>query len=89
MNFLLNLYIPLAMVAQKFQIYSVKITGKHIFQWKYFTHAPKQNSPPRFYLYALGRRNSVSEDFFSSVEREKEERIMELKKLPNLNLGGY
>ena len=73
------------MVAQKFQTYSVKITGKHIFQSKYFTHAPKPNFPPGFYLYPPRRRNRERE----KEEREKEERIMEIKKLPNLNLGGY
>ena len=51
------------MVAEKFQIDSVKVTGKYICETKklnlfIFTHAPRQNSPPGFYHYHPGRRKS-------------------------------
>ena len=48
------------MVAEKFQIYSVNITANTFVSQKLnlfkFTHVPKQNSPPGFYHYPLGRR---------------------------------
>ena len=50
------------MIAEKFQIYSVKITGKYICQSKkkrnlsIFTHASNQNSLSGFYQYSPGRR---------------------------------
>ena len=44
------------MIAEKFQIYCAKITGKHICELKILnlfilTHAPKQNSPLGFYYH--------------------------------------
>ena len=48
------------MVAEKFQIYSVNITANTFVSQKLnlfkFTHVPKQDSPPGFYHYPLGRR---------------------------------
>ena len=42
------------MIADKFQIHSVEVTGKHICESKkinlfILTHVPKQNSPPGLY----------------------------------------
>ena len=46
------------MVAEKFQIYSVKITENTFVNQKMlpFTHAPKQNSAPGLYHYSSSRR---------------------------------
>ena len=47
-----------AMVAEKFQIYSVKITANTFVSQKIesvFTHAHKKNLPPEFYHYLPGR----------------------------------
>ena len=79
------------MVVEKFQSYGVKIIAIHLWVKKLnlfiFNHAPKQNSPPGFYHYPPGRRESPSrtaffQDSFSWGERG--ERIMELKELTKL-----
>ena len=48
------------MVAEKFQIYSVKTTANTFVSQKIesaqFYSCPKQNSPPGFYHYPPGRR---------------------------------
>ena len=48
------------MVAEKFQIYSVKTTANTFVSQKIesvqFYSCPKQNSPPGFYQYPPGRR---------------------------------
>ena len=59
------------MVAEKFQIYGVKITDKkkkkkNLF---IFTYAPKQNSPTGSYYYPLGRTklSTSSEQSFLKI----------------------
>ena len=52
---------PPPMVAEKFHIYSIKITGKYICEPKnwicsFLLMFPKQNSPPGFYHYPPGKR---------------------------------
>ena len=90
------------MIAEKFQIYSVKITGKYICeskkkQWNLsiFTHASKQISLSPVFISTLQAEgnypflpNSV---FWGSIFSlaEKGERIMELIKLSNLNVRRY
>ena len=83
------------MVAEKFQIDSVKITGKFICETKK-THAPKQNSPPGFYHYHPGRKKSpippkqhFLKIYFLPSRKGWGGGIVELKKLPKLNLRGY
>ena len=44
------------MVAKKFQIYCVKITGKHICESVHFCSCPQQNAPPGSYHNTPGRR---------------------------------
>ena len=60
------------MVAEKFQIYGVKITGEYLLESKnfIFTHAPKQSSPPRFLLSPLqaeGNYQSILNKFFENL----------------------
>ena len=88
------------MIAEKFQIYSVKITGKYICQSKkkkesvHFYSCLQPKLSPVFIstLQAEGNYpflpNSV---FWRSIFSlaEKGERIMELIKLPNLNVRRY
>ena len=72
------------MVAEKFQIYSVKITGKYICESKklnlfIFTHTLKQTPlpppPPCFYHYSPGRRKLtiLPEDLFFHSKKGKGE----------------
>ena len=81
------------MVAENFQIYSVKITSKYICAPKnyvqkknlfIFNHAPKQNSPPGKKEIAHSSRTAFSKNIFSWAERGGRvlRRIMELKKIP-------
>ena len=75
------------MVAEKFQIYGVKVTGNTFVSQKiesvHFYSCPQQNSPPGFYHYTPGRRelpNPPEQHFFPSRKGEGE-RIIELKKI--------
>ena len=75
------------MVAEKFQIYGVKVTGNTFVSQKiesvHFYSCPQQNLPPGFYHYTPGRRelpNPPEQHFFPSRKGEGE-RIIELKKI--------
>ena len=76
------------MVAEKFQIYSVKATAKFN-----FTHAPKQSAPPGFHHYPPGWRelcippNSIFwRYFFLSRKREGGEDYV-VEKIAKINKG--
>ena len=84
-NVLLNLYIP-PWLRKSFKFIMLRLLQTHLWVKKLnlfdFTHAPKQNSPPRFYHYSPGRRElpipsrtAFSKDIFSWAERGGE-RIM-------------
>ena len=87
------------MVAGKFLIHGIKITIKHICQPKNsccsFLLMPPSKLSPRF-LSLPPRQKEIthssqtvfSEDLFFPQQKEGK-RIMELKKLPKLNLQGY
>ena len=59
LNFLLNLYIP-PWLRKSFKFTVLRLLQIHLWIKKLnlfvFTHAHKQNSPPGFYHYPLGRR---------------------------------
>ena len=89
------------MAAKKFQKYSVKITDKYICESKYlicsFLLMPLIKTPPPppagFYHYHPNRRKSpipakqrFLKVYFFLSRKEWGRRIMELKKLPKLNL---
>ena len=85
------------MVAQKFQIYGVKITGKYICESKnksvHFYSCPQAklslrflSLPPREKEFTYSSR-TVFSVFFPHQKGERG-RIMELKKLPKLNQEG-
>ena len=69
------------MVAEKFQIYTIKITVLHLWVKELnlfiFTHAPKQNSPPSLSPRQTGiahsSRTAFSEDIFSIAEKGGED----------------
>ena len=89
LNFFLNLYIP-PWLWKSFKFMVLRLLANT------FTHTPKQKSPPGFYHYPPGRRKlpippeqRFLKIYFSPVERGRGVRIMELKKLPKLNLQGY
>ena len=83
------------MVAEKFQIYGLKIGDKYVSQFVsqiiesvHFCAFSQAKLSPRF-LPLPPRQNSV---FWRSIFPPAEKgggRIMELKKLPKLNLQGY
>ena len=86
------------MVAKKFQIYSVNITDKYIYESKiefvHFYSCPQAKLsfrfltlPPRLKEITHSSQTAFSEDLFSPSR--KEGGVMELKKLPKLNLRGY
>ena len=89
MNFFLHLYIP-SWLQKSFKFIVLRLLAKN---WICsFLHALRQNSPPGYH-YSPGTRkllilhNSVFwRSFFPSKKRG---RIMELEKLPKLNLQGY
>ena len=81
------------MVAEKFQIPGVKITGKCIFWVKklnlfIFTYVPKQKSLPDSYHYYCRQEevNHFPQKWFFIFPQQKGRKIMELKKWPKLNL---
>ena len=88
------------MVAGKFQIYGIKITIKYICQPKNsccsFLLMPPSKTlsqvfiipPPRQKEITHSSQTVFSEDLFFPQQKEGK-RIMELKKLPKLNLQGY
>ena len=87
------------MIAEKFQIYCAKITGKHICELKILnlfilTHAPKQNSPLGFY-YHYSKQMEMTHfyrlTFFENLfyPSRKGKGIWSWKKWPKWNLWGY
>ena len=61
-----------------------------------FAHTPKQNSPPGFYRYPPGKsklpippEQPFLKIYFIATRKRGVGRIMELKKLPKLNLQEY
>ena len=77
------------MIAEKFQIYSVKITGKklNLFIFK----SPQAKLSP--WLSLAPRQKKIThlsqQRFLKTTFPQQKEGIMELEKLPKLNLQGY
>ena len=84
------------MVAEKFQIYDVKIKGKYIYESKnlvclFLLMSPRRNLSlhTRQKEITHSSQTSFSEDLFFPSRKRGGGRIMELKKLPKLNLRAY
>ena len=84
------------MVAERFQIYSVKTTVNTFVSQKIesvqFYSCPKQNSPPGFYRYPPGRRElritpeqHFLKIFFPELKEGREDYVVE--KIAKINKG--
>ena len=99
LGFFPKLVYSIIVVVEKFQVYSVQITGHYICESKnwicsFLLMQPRKTGSQTFIIipqaegYCPFFLNSVSWRYFF-LNRKGWEKIMELRKLPKLNLQGY